>query len=117
MAMNIYAELKRLGTLTTPQLRAKYAEVFGEAVHENIRFKTFAQDLVEEVEDGGQVFDAEASAGVEDVGGCLEVRLGGVHRAPQMMAASVATAARRITLSGIMLRSRRRRTTGGRFRR
>jgi hypothetical protein len=30
MAMNIHAELKRLGTLTTPQLRARYAEVFGE---------------------------------------------------------------------------------------
>ena len=37
MAMNIYAELKRLGTLTTPQLRAKYAEVFGEATRCNNR--------------------------------------------------------------------------------
>ncbi len=37
MAMNIYAELKRLGTLTTPQLRAKFAEVFGEATRCNNR--------------------------------------------------------------------------------
>lgn len=37
MAMNIHAELKRLGTLTTPQLRARYAEVFGEATRCNNR--------------------------------------------------------------------------------
>ena len=37
MAMNIHAEHKRLGTLTTPQLRARYAEVFGEATRCNNR--------------------------------------------------------------------------------
>jgi hypothetical protein len=37
MAMNIQAELKRLGALTTPQLRAKYAELFGEATRCNNR--------------------------------------------------------------------------------
>ena len=37
MAMNIYAELKRPGTLTTPRLRAKYDEVFGETTHCNNR--------------------------------------------------------------------------------
>jgi len=37
MAMNIHAELKRLGALTTPQLRALYAEVFGEATRCNNR--------------------------------------------------------------------------------
>jgi len=37
MAMNIHAELKRLGILTTPQLRARYAEVFGEATRCNNR--------------------------------------------------------------------------------
>lgn len=30
MALNIHAELKRLGTLKTPQLKARYAELFGE---------------------------------------------------------------------------------------
>ena len=37
MAMNIHAELKRLGTLCTPELRARYAEVFGEATRCNNR--------------------------------------------------------------------------------
>ncbi len=37
MAMNIYAELKRPGTLTTPRHRAKYDEVFGEATRCNNR--------------------------------------------------------------------------------
>jgi len=37
MAMNIHAELKRLGSLSTPQLRAKYAELFGEATRCNNR--------------------------------------------------------------------------------
>jgi len=37
MAMNIYAESKRLGSLTIPQLRARYVEVVGEATRCNDR--------------------------------------------------------------------------------
>jgi len=37
MAMNIHAELKRLGTLKTPQLKARYAELFGEHTRCNNR--------------------------------------------------------------------------------
>jgi len=37
MAMNIHAELKRLGALSTPELRARYVEVFGEATRCNNR--------------------------------------------------------------------------------
>lgn len=37
MALNIHAELKRLGTLKTPQLKARYAELFGEPTRCNNR--------------------------------------------------------------------------------
>ena len=37
MALNIRAELKRLGTLKTPQLKARYAELFGEPTRCNNR--------------------------------------------------------------------------------
>lgn len=37
MALNIHAELKRLGTLKTPQLKARYAELFGETTRCNNR--------------------------------------------------------------------------------
>lgn len=37
MALNIHAELKRLGTLKTPLLKARYAELFGEPTRCNNR--------------------------------------------------------------------------------
>lgn len=37
MTLNIHAELKRLGTLKTPQLKARYAELFGEPTRCNNR--------------------------------------------------------------------------------
>jgi hypothetical protein len=37
MALNIHAELKRLGTLKTPQLKARFAELFGEPTRCNNR--------------------------------------------------------------------------------
>jgi hypothetical protein len=37
MALNIHAELKRLGALKTPQLKARYAELFGEPTRCNNR--------------------------------------------------------------------------------
>lgn len=37
MALNIHAELKRLGTLKTPQLKARYGELFGEPTRCNNR--------------------------------------------------------------------------------
>lgn len=57
MAMNIHAELKRLGTLTTPQLRARYADVFGEATRCNNRpylFKRICWRLQADAEDDPQ---------------------------------------------------------------
>ena len=37
MTLNIHAELKRLGTLKTPQLKARYTELFGEPTRCNNR--------------------------------------------------------------------------------
>lgn len=37
MTLNIHAELKRLGALKTPQLKARYAELFGEPTRCNNR--------------------------------------------------------------------------------